>query len=252
MPAVQSSREAAAMKLDIRHATKEITRFWGRFSASERHQLIGACCFVIALFYGLLIWYPGNKKLDTLLYQEQKQKQREKASNPGALPSRLEGVNFQEIQKELAQARETLAGQEEKLGRLNARFAPLNDLESMQSLRSEITRLAESGDMEIVALEHIYRRAEDKDRPPTLDLLKEAAQDSPYRRPLLRLRARASYRGLMQFLDGLRTLTFIVAPVSSSIQVRMDLAPQRDAPVLGPAGQRAAKQWLEVEIRLAV
>jgi hypothetical protein len=240
------------MKPDIRQAREKLARSWGRFSATERNQLVGAGCFVIALLYGLLVWYPGNRKLGTLIYQEEKQTRRVGASgDSGALPSRLENINPQEIRKELAQAQETFAKQEEKLARLNARFAPVDDLESMQSLRSEITRLAESGDMEIIALEHIYRKKEDKERPPTPELLKEAVQDSPYRRPLLRLKARASYRGLMQFLDGLRTLTFIVAPVSGSIQVGMESAPARETPLLG-AGPAAVKQWLEVEIRLAV
>jgi hypothetical protein len=235
------------MKLSAGRWTSQVKAFWKRFSAAEQHQLVGAGCAVIAIFYGLLVWYPGNKTLGELQYQEQKLNARKKASGAGGAPPKLDGINTAATQKDLDRARETLARQEAELKRLNARFTRLDDLESVQMLKSELARLAESGDMEVTALEHIYRSSDDRDRPPSQELLKASAQASPYRRPLLRLRARASYRGLMQFLDGLGALTFIAAPVWSDIQVRMDTRP-RD--IL--SSSNAPKQWLEVEIRLAI
>ncbi|MDR2164243.1 MAG: hypothetical protein LBO79_01120 [Zoogloeaceae bacterium] len=233
--------------LPIDQWSARIRAFWGRFSIAERHQLAGACCALIAIFYGSLFWYPGNKQLGDLLYKEEKLNKRKKADRVGAPTIKLENLNIQETQQDLARAQEALARQEAELERLTARFMPLDDLESLQVLKSEIARLAESGDMEVVAIEHVDQR--DNRRPPSLEALKQASQASPYKRPLLSLRARASYRGLMQFLDGLGNLTFIAAPVWSNIQVRMDRRRRQDA-----QGELNAtpRQWLEVEIRLAI
>ena len=55
--------------------------------------------------------------------------------------------------------------------------------------------------------------------------------------------ARASFRGLMQFLDGLSKLPYVAAPVASSVTVVVERNPQTQAPI---------RQWLEVRIKFAV
>jgi hypothetical protein len=223
----------------------------------ERHQLVAALCVLIAVFYGLLVWMPANKKLGTLLYQEQKQTARLRAG--GEVKGTLETLNVggQDINKtreELAKTLGALAALKDEQARFGRRFLPLDDLESLQALKSELARLAETGDMEVTALEHIYRRPEDSERPPTLELLREASEGNRYRRPLLRLKARASYRGLMQFLDGLAKLSHTAAPVWSDITVKSDRRPPaQDNNIIGGGGDTGpSKQWLEVEIRLAI
>jgi len=237
-----------------RAALHTVRARWRRFSAAERHQIVGAACFLIALFYGLLLWMPGNKQLGELHYKEQKQAARNKSSakTDAALKNfNFDGQDIEATKKELGKARASLATLEAERHRLSARFVPLEDLESLQALKTDLTQLAASGDMEITALEHIYARPEDRDRPPTLDLLKSAAGANPYKRPLLRLKARASYRGLMEFLDGLKGLPRIAAPVWSDIQVNAEQAvAERDGALGNPA--TPPKQWLEVEIRLAI
>ncbi|MDR1423627.1 MAG: hypothetical protein LBI92_03335 [Azoarcus sp.] len=237
----------------MKKALRRIVAFWQHFSAPERHQLVGAACFLIALFYGLLLWMPGDKQLGDLRYKEQKQTARFRAS--GGAEAALKNFNFdgQDIQTthiEFGKARAALEELEKERTRLIGRFVPLEDLESLQALKTELTNLAASGDMEVTALEHIYRRTEDRDRPPTLELLKSAAEGNAYKRPLLRLKARASYRGLMEFLDGLKDLSRTAAPVWSDIGVNAAPAADRD----GSLGATAAppKQWLEVEIHLAI
>ncbi|MDR3086379.1 MAG: hypothetical protein LBU45_00255 [Azoarcus sp.] len=229
---------------------------WNRFSPAERHQIVGAACFLIALCYGLLIWMPGNKQLGDLTYKEQKQNARARTSDKAG--DALKGFSFDSLdvaatREELTRARKSLAALETERNRLLGRFVPLEDLETLQSLKSELTRLAERGDMEITALEHIYRRKEDRDRPPTLELLKDASEGNPYKRPLLRLKARASYRGLMAFLDGLSKLSKAAAPVWSDIGVKIEDAGKHGSPPGGPGNTFSSpKQWLEVEIHLAI
>jgi hypothetical protein len=238
-------------------ALSQLTAFWNHFTPAERNQAVGALCFLLVLFYGLLLWYPDHKQLGDLIYKQQKQAVRDRTADKGnaskgknrALQNfNIDGLDVQATRKEFAQAQSSLNTLETEQTRLMARFVPLEDLESLQALKSELASLAESGDMEVIALEHIYRRADDRDRPPTLELLKEASAANPYKRPLLRLQARASYRGLMQFLDGLPKLSKIAAPVWSDISVKTErLTP--DDPLSSISTPR---QWLEVEIRLAI
>lgn len=232
---------------------RPIADFWWHFSLAERHQIVGAACFLIVLFYGLLLWYPGHKKLGELTYREQKQAVRNRTSAksaPNVKNFNIDGLDVLVTQRELATVQKSLAALETDRARLDVRFTPLDDLETLQTLKSNLTRLAENGDMEITALEHIYARPDDRDLPPTPELLKKASEGNPYKRPLLRLKARASYWGLLAFLDGLSTLPQIAAPVWSDISVKTG-NPNRDREeVFGVA--QAPKQWLEVEIRLAI
>ena len=57
------------------------------------------------------------------------------------------------------------------------------------------------------------------------------------------MRARASYRGLMQFLFGLSDLPYVAAPVWSDITIGVERNPKTQVPV---------RQWLEITIRFAV
>jgi hypothetical protein len=191
--------------------------------------------------------------MGTLIYQEQKQAARLRAAekSKAALKSfNMDGLDTQATQRELATVRESFEALEAERARVNARFTSLDDLETLQSLKSEHTRLAESGDMEIIALEHIYPQREGRDLPPTPALLKSASEGNRYKRPLLSLRARASYWGLMAFLDGLPALSRIAAPVWSNISVKVGKTSRGNEDTFGVS--EVPKQWLEVEIHLAI
>ncbi|MDR0672958.1 MAG: hypothetical protein LBF93_04695 [Zoogloeaceae bacterium] len=238
----------------MKKALQRAAGAWGRLTLAERHQLVGAICFLMAFCYGLLIWQPGYTKLNNLIYKEQKQKVRDRVTgkNDAALKNlNLDGLDARVTQRELAKVRETLAALETERERLLARFVPLDDLETLQAMKSGLARLAENGDMEVTALEHIYHSSGGHDRPPTPELLKSESEKSPYKRPLLRLKAKASYWGLMQFLDGLSSSLRVAAPVWSDISVKVEKARSSNSQnVFGAA--EAPKQWLEVEIHLAI
>lgn len=235
---------------------------WGRLTSAERHQLVGAACFLMAFCYGLLVWMPSHEKLDNLIYKEQKQNVRSRVagkSDEALKKLNLDGRDARVTQRELANVRKTLAALEAERERLLARFVPLDDLETLQALKSELARLAERGDMEVIVLEHIYSGSGSRDRPPTPELLKNESENSPYKRPLLRLKAKASYWGVMQFLNGLSSLSRVAAPVWSDISVKAEKEARtgggrrnsnssQDA--FGAAA--APKQWLEVEMHLAI
>lgn len=143
---------------------------------------------------------------------------------------------------EITGLRDELARQRTELARLGPRFAPLDDVAPTRELLEEITRLAEASDMELNLLEFKGLKREEKSQAPNVERLARLAKDSPYRRPLVRMTARASYRGLMQFLDGLALLSYQTAPVWLSVEVKTDAAGNR----------RPRLQWLEVSMDLSL
>jgi len=146
------------------------------------------------------------------------------------------------LNMEVAGLKEELEHQKTALARLGPRFASLTDVAPTRELLEEITRLAEASDMELNLLEFKGLKREEKGQAPSVDRLARLAKDSPYKRPLVRLTARASYRGLMEFLDGLAELPYETAPVWLSVEVKTDAA----------ANRRPRLQWLDVTMDLTL
>lgn len=221
---------------------------WQKQPDKEKHTyttvVIG---MVIAIYFGL-IWPLAHNRLSKLAYDMEKQAVRERlaAKQPAAQPTpapSLGGKNQSEARRELGDLHQQLAQIGNEVSRLKGAFVPLDDSLAMNAMKSGLTGLAEAGDMEVIALEHVYLRAEDKDVPPTPRLLKEAAENNPFKRPLIVMRAKASFRGLMQFLDGLAALPYVAAPVASEISVQIERDPKTDQPI---------RQWLDVKIKFAI
>lgn len=221
---------------------------WQKLSAKDKNTytaVVAALC--LALYFGA-IWPLAHTRLSKLEYDMEKQAVRDKAAakqapRPTAPPPSLGGKNPAAARQELNELHRQLEETQAEVARINGSFVPLDDNLAMSALKTGLTSLAESGDMEVLALEHVYLRNEDKDRPPTAEMVKEAAQANPFKRPLIVMRARASYRGLMQFLDGLANLPYVAAPVSSDISVQVERHPDTKAII---------RQWLEVQIKFAV
>ncbi|KAB2921540.1 MAG: hypothetical protein F9K30_14220 [Dechloromonas sp.] len=229
---------------------REALKRWSKLPAKDKnlHTAVAAACLIG--LYTLFIWPLAGNRLDKLRYDLEKMSVREKAAAkssgskaPAPPPPGLGGKSARDAERELLELQQQLETARGELLAINRRFVPLDDSLAMNALKSGLTSLAETGDMEVTAIEHVYLRDNDKDKPPTAQLIQEAAQANPFKRPLVTLKARASFRGLMQFLDGLRDLPFIAAPVACNIQVRVERHPKTRLPV---------RQWLEVQIKFAV
>lgn len=223
-------------------------RYWEKLSAMERNLHAAGAAAVLVAAYALLIWPQANRQINKLSYDQEKMAVREKNSaksavKPLAPPPSLGGKSLAAAQTELGELEIQLKTVRLDLQSLNARFVPLDDSLAMNALKSGLTSLAEAGDMEVTAIEHVYLRNEDKDRPPTPQLIQEAAGNNPFKRPLMVMKARASFRGLMQFLDGLVALPYVAAPVGCEITVEVERHPQTNA---------VLRQWLQVNIKFAV
>ncbi|MFH1659460.1 MAG: hypothetical protein ABIG35_09115 [Pseudomonadota bacterium] len=226
----------------------EWRRSWEKLPTQDRNLRTAAVAGVLIALYAALLWPQSNKRIDKLVYDLEKMAVRQKnaakaEAKPLVPPPSLGGKSTREAELELQALRAQLDDVTLELRGLNARFVPLDDSLAMNALKSGLTNLAEAGDMEVMAIEHVYTRSEDKDKPPTPQMLQEAARGNPFKRPLIVLRARASFRGLMQFLDGLNQLPYVAAPVGSDIQVEVERDPKTNVPI---------RQWLDVRIKFAV
>jgi hypothetical protein len=220
---------------------------WRKLSPRRRAQAIFALCAFMTIFYTLIIYPAGHNKLETLRYREEKLNVRIKNSSGGSFtPGKQDKdeLSLEQANRELAKIKTTLDNLKKEEQRLLARFVALDDLEGLQVLKSALAQLAESGDMEILAIEHIYAR-DGRDATPSREQLLAAGRENPYKRPLLRLKARAGYRGLMRFLAGLSEMPYIAAPVWSDIHTD-----KRPANARNNADNLSER--LEVEIHLAI
>lgn len=223
-------------------------RAWDKRTSKERNLFVAGAGFVLIVVYGLAIFPFGSKKIDKLTYDLEKMAIRNKSATkvdaaPVVPPPALMGKSQPEAERELREIQHQMEVISSEMRALKVQFVPLDDSLAMNALKSGLTSLAEAGDMEVTAIQHVVLRREDADKPPTPEILKEAAQSNPFKRPLIEMRARASFRGLMQFLDGLSQLPYVAAPVASSITVVVERNPQTQAPI---------RQWLEVRIKFAV
>lgn len=222
---------------------------WEQRSGKERNLIVVGLGLALVVVYAVALYPLATRRADKLAYDLEKMAVRNKnadkaAAAPFVPPPNLAGVNPAQAERELQELQRQMEDTANELRTLRGQFVPLDDSLAINALKSGLTALAEAGDMEVTAIEHVIpRRAEDKDAPPTLQLLQEAAQANPFKRPMVVMRARASFRGLMQFLDGLHQLPYVAAPVASSVAVAVERPTQTKAPV---------RQWLEVRIQFAI
>lgn len=236
--------------IPMKTSWRELLARWVALSARDRNIAIGVAIAICVGIYALLIWPMAGKQIARIEYDLQKQAVRDKASSKATaaapqaqLMAGLGGKNVSEAKRELDSLKRQLEDKRAELTRLNAGFVPMDDLLAMNVLKAGLTSLAEAGDMEVLALEHVQGRTDDKDRAPTVQAIREAALANPFKRPLVTMRARASYHGLMQFLDGLSALPYVAAPVASDIEVEVERDPKTQAPI---------RQWLRIQIKFAL
>jgi type II secretory pathway component PulM len=236
------------MRAELGQRWRDWRRNWEKLPATDRNLRTVGVALVLITLYAALIRPLTDNRIGALEYEMQKQAKRQKSSakaetKPFVPPSSLGGKSPREAETELKALKEQFDVVDLDLRHLNASFVPLDDSLAMNALKSGLTSLAEAGDMEVTAIEHIFARREDKERVPTPKMLQEAASQNPFKRPLILLRARASFRGLMQFLDGLSQLPYVAAPVGCDISIEVERNPETKAPI---------RQWLDVRIKFAV
>jgi hypothetical protein len=229
----------------MKRSLRALKTSWTTRPAAERRRylLVGGLLLVglLLAFHGM-VTSPALVKAegDLSRLQGRVAKQGKRVVAPPV--PRLSGKSPGLLAKEIRGLESNLNLQQARLAELEPRFAPLDSLSQHQSLRLALTALASSADLEMLKLEQKGIRKDEQNLSPTPERLRALAEANPYKRLLLRFEARASYRGLMQFLDGLAALPFVVSPVWISVEVKTD----------AQAGQPPRRQWLEVAMDLAL
>jgi hypothetical protein len=220
------------------------TRWQSVPAADRRRYFLVSGMFLaglLALFHGLVTSPALTKAQDDLSRIKGRASQLGKQVVAPPVP-RLSGKSPGLLAKEVKGLEGQLNIQRARLVEFEPRFASLDDMAAQEQLRLELTALASRADLELLKLEQKGIRKEEKDLAPSPERLRALAEANPYKRPLLRFEARASYRGLMQFLDGLATLSYTVSPAWISVEVKTD----------AKEGQAPRQQWLEVALDLAL
>lgn len=217
---------------------------WQRLSAADRRRvplLLGIALLAALLLLHALATLPERTKTTQDLARLRGRAQ-QLQSAPRVAPPRWTGKSPAALAREVAGLRAELQQQRARLAELEPRFAPLDDLQPSRRLLEALTRLAEQSGLDIELLETRGLTREDRLQAPSLQRLQQLAQANPYKRPLVRLQARASYRGLMQLLDGLQAMPYLVSPVWLSLEVKTE----------APAAGRPRLQWLQLTMDLTL
>jgi hypothetical protein len=218
---------------------------WHKMPAAERRRAVAAAALLslgsYAAFHGL-VSSPRLVAAQHNLGRVQQLADKARTAAPAPTAPRRSQKTPAQLARDLTLLQDKLGSQRARLISLEQRFARLDQLEEHQALRLGLTELANSADIEVMSLENKGLRREDQRLMPTLDRLREMAAKNVFRRPLLRLTARASYRGLMDFLDGVARLPHVVSPVWIKVEVKTDAT----------ADEPATMQWLELTLDLAL
>jgi hypothetical protein len=232
-------------KFSLRHPLSTLAARWRVLKPEERKRYVLALSVILlgglALFHALVTTPTQLKAERDLIRVKGRVSLLDKQKATPPVP-RLSGKSPMVLAREVQGLETRLVDQRARLTDLEPRFLGIDDLDGQQQQRLAITALAGSADMEMLTLEQKGIRKEEKHLAPTPERMRALAEANLYKRPLLHFEARASYRGLMQFLDGLSTMNHAVSPVWLSVEVKTDAR----------EGKAPSRQWLEVAADLAL
>lgn len=226
-----------------------MTRFWKNLPRRQQNVLIAVFAALLAGWFFLVETPRIEKKLRALAAQIDIREKGRRASQPAQKPAAPAGdpVLLARERRELEARVPALA---ERVKKKEARLAPLDDPAAQQRLQLALAKLAQGSDVEMESLrlidEETRRGARDESLVPTVERLR-GVLGNEFRRPLYLFKARASYRGLMQVLDGLGRLEHAVVPVNLAVTVQAELAPHKE----GARERQIRRQWLDVQLILA-
>lgn len=211
--------------------------FWQRLSAAQQNQVLVLVCAVLLGAYG--IWYSG-------VYKEIANSENMIGRRENRMETRAADVpqpkNNSATEKQLAGIKAQLERDQRSLQRLEQRFVPADSPEQQQTLRRELSTMANGLGMRVIKLEGALQRSDKVDEAPELN---EAAEiDKRYGRPLLVFEVWGTYFALQTLLDELGTLSYTVAPVNLQVTA--------DEPKMSARQALEVQQLLRIEMVLAI
>lgn len=222
-------------------ASRNAVSRWKKLPRQHQNQHLIIFFIISLVLCATAVFYSGAQTDGAKMELAKQQKKNKTSSAAPTLSGDISaGTTIDELNTSLAALQKALNEARAREAHLHTRLAPNNDLQAQQTLKSAITALAYDNDMILEQLDDVGLSKEEREAPPNEARWGKLARNA-YQRPLLNFKARASYRGLMHFLDGLKQLPFMVAPVRFDIEVKYE----KDA-------SGVLKQWLFVSMDLSL
>ncbi len=219
---------------------------WTALSPADRRRVPLVLTIFLAvalLMLHIFATLPAQDKARQDLSRIQgRAKQSASATKKTMTVPRLTGKSVVVLKREVEGLQAEIARQQARLADVEPRFASLADPSQTRELYDALTVLASRSDLRIGTLALKGLKKEERNQAPTMERLAQLASETPYGRPVVRLEADASFRGLMQLLQGLESLPYRSSPVWMSVEVKTD----------APEGGRPRLQWLQVAMELTL
>lgn len=183
---------------------------WQKLSPSER---LRAQAIVASLLLGIYAPFFFVSKGKLAESEKKIHRRADRIKKRAATPDSLAGGPApQAIVKQIQEVDAKLTGIRASFDELDTGFAPVESIEMRQQLMLEISTLAERTGVEILSVARKGFSPEKELGLPVVDPL--------LGRPLLEVTANADFRRLLEFLHGLRDLSFYVAVMNLKVHSR--------------------------------
>lgn len=183
---------------------------WKALSSADRLKVQLAIGFIILGMYGALLYplthgnlFESSKAIHRILDRTEKRTK---------IDSKSLKANPQGVKRKLEEIDRKLAEVSQSFNELDTGFAPVESAEVRQQLLLEITTLADRTGVGLLAVARKGLSTEDG--------MVAAPLDPTVGRPLLVLTANSQFRQLLEFLRGLKDLSFYVSVMNLKLYSR--------------------------------
>ncbi len=198
---------------------------WQKFKDLPRGEqnkiLIIFCLLILAAYFG--VRYPILNK-DTK-YQESMVYRRIDRISKRIVQVDEPQVSTIRLNRQVKALDESIAQKKDRLNVLSRRFSSLDDIKQIQELKLELSQLADRTGLYVVNIGGEFQKGNSQLRrlsnQDSKKLIKEQSNNR-YERPLTTMRASTNYVGLMNFLDGLSTLSYNLTVVRMEVSAVYD------------------------------
>jgi hypothetical protein len=211
---------------------------WKKLTPGERlrTQAIIACVLV-GMYVGVFYQISHKKYKDSINMIHRRQDRIKKRADIGNLGG---GPSPQALKQQIEKVNGELAALKEGLNELDSGFVPLDSTEMRQQLMLEISTLAERTGVELLS---VARKGFSPEK-----VLGELTVDPVLGRPLLEVKANTDFGRLLDFLHGLKDLSFYVAVMKLNVYSRhlQEGTDKRGNPVRLPPGAITVSMELSI------
>lgn len=187
--------------------------FFNAKPGDQTKYLILFCTAIISI-YGLLVYPWSNQRLvqtENLV----KRRLNRIENRVTQVPEPKYSIN--RIQQQLKSADQQIEILEQELKQLDARFAPLEQPESINNLQLQMTTLAQQHGVFVQEMGGNLKHAA-KDYMHAVEWL-AAEADNPWGRPMVRMQARAEFGSLLRWSQALDQLPYEVTITRLQVQI---------------------------------